>query len=381
MAQNTQVTPNAAQQNAAARALILSQSVERIQQIYSQTVNAANENTLNISPRNVGMIKGFFVDVEATLTVGATNPAALTKFGAANILEQISFVDLQNNTRIQTTGWHMHFVNTARAQRPFGLADTLDASPIAYGNNFDVISAPAAPAALATATVKMRYYIPLAYSNNDLRGAVYANVVNATMNLQLVINDSPFVASGDATEAVYTGNTGSIGNVTVTVYQHYLDQLPMGQQGPILPIMDLSTIYEVKNTTVSGLSVSQDYTIPYSNFRSFLSTIAVYDNGGTLNPGTDVNYWALTSANFTNIFKMTPVEAGLLSRVRNGIDYPDGVYYFDHRSKPINTIQYGNMELVINPSSVGTNSKVYVGYEDFSMINVISGAGSLPAGG
>jgi hypothetical protein len=372
---------NAFQQNAMARAAILGNAVDRIQQIYSNTVDASTNPTINIAPRNVGIIKGFFVDVEATLTVGATDPAALTKFGPANILRQITFTDLQNNTRIQTTGWHMHFINTARAQRPFGLSDQLESSPIDYGNNWDVISAPAAPAALATATVVMRYYIPLAYSNDDLRGAVYANVVNATMNLQLVINSSPFVDTGDATEAVYSGNTGTIGNTTVTVYQHYLDQLPVGPQGPILPLMDLSTIYELKNTTMTGLAVSQDFPVPYANFRSFLSTLVVWDNGGTLGVGADVNYWALTSANFTNIFKMSPEEVALLTRVRNGVDYPDGVYYFDHRRKPINTIQYGNMELILNAATVNSNAKLLMGYEDFAMINVVAGAGSLPAGG
>jgi hypothetical protein len=41
------------------------------------------------------------------------------------------------------------------------------------------------------------------------------------------------------------------------------------------------------------------------------------------------------------------------------------------------------MELVLNASSLGANSlaRIFVGYEDFAMINVVSGAGSLPAGG
>jgi hypothetical protein len=168
----------------------------------------------------------------------------------------------------------------------------------------------------------------------------------------------------------------------VTVYQHYVDQLPIGQNGqPILPVMDLSTIYELKNTTLTGMTANQDYPIPYANFRSFLSTIAVYDNAGTLNVGTDVNYWAQQSANFTNIFKMTAEETALMTRVRNGVDYPAGVYYFDHRRRPLNTIQYGNIELVLNPSSVGSGASILAGFESFAMINVISGAGSLPAGG
>lgn len=377
--QNSQISP--AQQNAAARSYVLASAVERIQNVYASTQNGPANPVINVIPRNVGLIKGFFIEIEADYTVGATTAVALTKLGAANILKQVVFTDLQNNTRVQTAGWHLHLVNTARQSSPYGCAVTMTTPPVDYGNNLDVMSAPAAPAGGSTGKIKMRYYLPLAYSDFDLRGAVYAGVVNATMNLQLTINTAAFVASGDATEAVYAGNSGVIGNVKISVYQHYLDQLPVGQNGPILPLQDLSTIYELKNTTLTSMQANQDFPIPYSNFRSFLSTFAIWDNGGTLNPGTDINYWALTSANFTNLFKYGPLENALLSRNRIGVDYPDGVYYFDHRNKPLNTIQYGNLELNLNASSVGSNSKILVGFEDFAMINVISGAGSLPAGG
>lgn len=377
--QNSQV--NIAQQNAMARGVVLGNAIERMQNIFSRSVNPANEATLNIAPRNVGLIKGFVVRVEADFTNGAS-AVALTKLGPANIIKQFVFTDLQNNTRIQTAGWHVHAVNTARGSRPFGLADQLDGSPIDYGNNWNVISAPAAPAAAATGKIVMYYYVPLAYSDSDLRGAIYANVVNATMNLQLAINTNAFVASGDATEAVYVGGPGALNSVKVDVYQHYLDQLPMQQGGaPVLPVVDLSTIYELKNTTLTALTANQDFPIAYANFRSFLSTTVIYDNGGTLNVGSDINYWALTSANYTNVFKVTPNEVALFTRMRNGVDYPAGLYYFDHRSRPINTIQYGNIELNINASSVAAGAKLLVGFEDFAMINVISGAGSLPAGG
>lgn len=381
---NQQAQQNPGQQNALARALILNQSIERVQQIYSGTVDAAQQNVVNVAPRNVGLIKGFFIDVEMSLENNSGGLATLAPNGPANVIQQFKFDDLQNNTRIQTTGWHLHFINTVRNQRPFGLCETLDTSPIGYGNNWDVISAPATIADTVAGTVKMRYYLPLAYSNGDLRGAIYANVVNATMQLQMTINRNAISTTAAIGSTVYTAaaaDSAAVGNVTITVYQHYLDQLPMGQGGPILPLLDLQTIYELKNTTVSGLSLNQDYTIPYANFRTFLSTFAMFQNGTQLNVGSDVNYWALRSANFTDIFKLTPVEVSLLTRLQIGLDLPDGAYYFNHRDKPINTIQYGNMELVLNPGTVNANAAVLVGYEDFAMINVVSGAGSLPAGG
>src|SRR5690348_4138136 len=118
-AQSQQLTR--AQQNAMARALILQNSVPRIQQIATGTINAANNPQLNVQPRNVGLIRGFFVVLSAQLTATVAG-AALTKFGPANLASQITLTDLQNNTRIQTSGWHLHFVNTARAMRPFGFS-------------------------------------------------------------------------------------------------------------------------------------------------------------------------------------------------------------------------------------------------------------------
>lgn len=373
---------NPYQLNAQARSLVLANSVERIQSIYSTSVSAASQNVVNIAPRNVGLIKGFFVDVIASVTNGATNTATLTKLGPANILSQIVFTDLQNNTRIQTTGWHMHLLNSAKAGHPFGLAQQLITPPIAYGANYGEISAPATLAATTPGTVTMRYYVPLAYSQSDLRGALYAGVVNATMNLQLTINTAAFVAAGqNATQAVYSGNVGTVGNVQINVYQHYLDQLPQTQAGPVLPMMDLQTFYDIKNTSVNGLTVTQDYPIPYANYRSFLSTFFIYDNGGTLNAGSDLNYVALQSANYTQLFKLSPTELSLMSLIQFGIDYPAGVYYVSHRNRPINTNQYGNMELVLNPSTVNANAQVLVGYEAFGQVALMNQAGSLPAAG
>lgn len=369
------------QQNAMARSIILNNGVDRMQSIFSQSFNASDQNVINIIPRNVGMIKGFFVDVTMAVTNAAGSTATLTKYGPANAVKQFVFTDLQNNTRIQTTGWHMHLLNTARANRPFGISNAFSSSPIAYGNNFDEMSAPATLAASASGTVKMRYYVPLAYSSTDLRGAVFAGVVNATMNLQLTINTAAFVSAGDSVQAIFSGNSGTVGTVQIDVYQHYIDQIPTTANGYVLPLQDLSTFYDIKNTSVNGLVVGQDYPVPYANYRSFLSTFFIYDNGGALNAGTDINYITLQSANFTNIYKLSPIELSLLSRVQIGADYPVGTYYLSHRNKPINTNQYGNMELVVNPSSVGGNSQLLVGYEAFGQIAIMNQAGSLPAAG
>jgi P3 major capsid protein len=381
MAQATQPTAQQLQQlNTLARQLITSQAILRKNQIFSVTVVPANQNVINVPIQNVGLILGFYVTVAFT-AAASTGSAALTQFGPANVLSQVVFNDLNNNTRIQTPGWHLHLLNTVKNRAPYAAAKTLSSYPINYGANFPgQITAVAATATPQTAY--MTYWVPLAYSNFDLRGSIYANVFNATAALQLTINPAPFAASGDATSAIWSGETGSITSATVTVYQVYYDQLPVGQNGsPVLPAIDLGVAYMLNQTALTGMVSTQDFPYTYANFRDFLSTFAVYDNGGTLGTGSDITYWKLLSANFTSIWQLPPPLVALETRNLIGDDLPDGTYYFDTRTKPISSYQYGNMQLIMNPAgTVNANAALLVAVESFAQINTVVGAASLAAG-
>ena len=404
----------AAQLNALARSAIKARAIKMTQQIFAATYGASANTTdvsatqpvVNVIPRNVGLIKGFYVKLVATVNNRAAETANLTDLGPANLLTQIQFNDLNNNTRIQTTGWHIAFLNAIKARRPYGTSlirggtgsttGGIDA-PINYGSNFTAsdISAPATIASDTPGTVTMWWWIPLAYSDDDLRGAVYANVVNATMQLNLTLNTRITANSGaDSTSAVYqlspaTSSTPStdasscvVSQLAVTVYQVYMDQLPVGQAGVLLPVLDLATIYEMKNTVFTAITPNQDFPIQYSNFRDFLSTSLIYVNTGATGArvgGTDINYLALQSANFTNIWKKEPGLVALETRNHLQTDMPPGCYYFGSREKPISTVQYGNMELIINASTAGAGAYALLGYEDFALVQTLSMAGSLAA--
>jgi len=139
---------NAGQINAIARQAIKARAIKMTQQIFSSSVVPANTPQLSIQPRNVGLIKGFWLKVVHVVNNGSDVQIDLTDFGPANALSQIQFNDLQNNTRIQTMGWHLHFVNSIKARRPFGTAvirTTGYDTPVDYGSNWiNQISAPAA---------------------------------------------------------------------------------------------------------------------------------------------------------------------------------------------------------------------------------------------
>lgn len=369
--------------NNAARQIVLGSSYPMIQQIFSQNINPANQNgPVTVYPTNVGLIKGFFVEVQATFNVAATTALALSPFGPANVLQNVLFQDLQNYQRINTTGWHIALLNAARQGRPF-FSSTPSDSPIGFGSNWNVINAPSAPAGGSTGNVlNMIYWVPLAYAHHDLTGAIYGGVVNATMQLQLTLaNSAQFaIATGDPLGAVYTGNTATVTNYKVTVYQSYLDQLPVNNGAPILPAIDLSTIYELKNTNFAAITAGQDFPMGYSNFRHFMSTFAVFDNGSSwpsITPGSDVNYWSFRTANYTDTRKADPFLWKGLERQRILTDMPKGVYYFDTREKPIYTQQTGNVNLILNASTVNANAFVVCAYEMLASVANLQNSGSL----
>lgn len=378
-------------QNINARNLIIGNAVDMLQPVFSSTfVPSAGNNVVNIQPRYVGLIKGFYVKVTATIANTSGSAFALTDFNVANILSNITLTDLNNNVRINTTGWHLTFVNTIKARSIYGDAAVYSTgfdSPIKYGNNYNpgVINAAATLATGNNTTINMYYWVPCAYSDDDYRGAIYANVLNATMQLTLTVNPNPIAATTtDATNAVYLSAgtaAGSITSCTIAVSQSYMDQIPMANGLPILPAMDLQTIYELKYTQFTAINAGNDFPVQYPNFRDFLGTVAVYNNNGTTGraAGTDINYWSLLAANVTPIFKVDPYLQALRTRNMLNVDMPLGVYYFSSRRKPIATSQYGNMQLVLNPITAAAGAYLTIGWEDFSMINTIGSAGSLPS--
>lgn len=339
--------------------------------------------------RNVGLVKRLVMQFKATVTAGASTTSTLTKWGLANLISNVTFFDLGNNQRINTTGWHLTAVASAKRRSVFAAAVTTD-TPLGYGNNNNrVMFAPATIAATVASEIDFQLEIPFVRNDQDLRGAIFADVTQATMQVQVTLNPNMFVSStADPTLAVYQSggsDLASLSGLTIQVYQNYLDQLPRvnGNGPPILPQLDLGTAY-LLNQSSSGLPiVNQDNGYAFTNARTYESLTFAYDNNGTLNVnGTDLNYVALTSANFTNILNLNGKMLGLMDRLVIKDDFPAGMYYLDFRHRPIDTNQFGNMVLNINPSSVGGSGAVfYYGAEAYGIIGLVNQGGSIPTGG
>lgn len=400
----------AQQINLAARQAIKNSAVKMMQPLATGSIVPAQNPILTIQPRNVGLLLGFWVGVSHTITNNSAVSVNLTDFGPLNALSQIQYNDFNNTVRIQTAGWHLGIINSIRFRRPTGMAflhTTAMDTPIGFGDNFananggGTITASSSIAAGATGTVNMWFWVPLAYSDDDLRGAIYANVVNATSQLILTMpgfgSVQVAVQNGmDATLAMYQGAAaGDVSQCTISqtnynVFQYYYDQLPISKNGVLLPVTDLATVYELKFTLQNGVQQLQDFGYQYANFRNFLSTTAIWVNGAgattttpsgpipTRTGGNDIAYWSLQAANTTNIWKKSP--ALLANEFRNFFqtDLPNGMYYFGSRQRPIVTTQYGNMQLILNATVAANGNYQLIGVEDFALIQTLSMAGSLP---
>jgi hypothetical protein len=406
-----QAAQAAAQANSAARAAVLGNSIEALAVVFSQAgINPAAQSVVNITPRNVGLIRGFYVHVATSFTTGATTTLNRTTLGPANLLSLVTFNDLSNQQRINCQGWYLPYLDSQRRRNqsfsaelatgvpgsaasgtdtPLGFSANFTSNFAAAGTNTPIMSCPATIAPTTAATIDMWYYVPISYTDRDLRGAIYAGVVNSVMNLQVTFNQANFQVASTADPSLAVFQSSGVANVitgqtwSVEVYQDFLDQLPFSSQGPILPFQDLSWSYLLNTTFFTAMTAGQDYPIPFPNFRNIQSVTIGYDNGGSLNSGTDINYLSLQSANYTNIFKVSPAMAAIMTRCILHMDMPKGLYYFDFRRKPLSTVQYGNLNMIINPSTVTATlgaSQFLVGFEQLAMQNQVVGAGSLAGG-
>lgn len=343
-------------------------------------------SVITVPVRNVGLVKRLVFEINATVTAGATSTQNLTPLGLANLVSNVQFIDLGNNTRINTTGWHLTLISSVKRRRPFAAAIASD-SPNGYGQvNNRTMFAPATIAATTNSPVRLILEVPFVKNNRDLRGAIFADVNNATMQVQVTLNPQMFVSStADPTLAVYQSagsDLASLSAVTVQVNQNYLDQLPRNPQtaAPLLPGLDIGTAYLLNNTAGALPVANQNNGFAFVNARSYESVSWVYDNNGTLNVnGTDLNYVQVTSANFTQILSWDGQMLCASERDILGCDLPKAMHYLDFRHRPINTDQYGNMQLILNPSSVlGAGAAFLFGWESYGVIGAVNQGGSLP---
>lgn len=329
--------PNAIQQNDLLRAALLATGVRSEKKLGTFTESTTPEGkTTRIKLFNTGVVTKVGLLVTANVTVG-TATATLSPRAPWNVIKQIKLTDFEGVDRVNCSGYELWLLNSVRDRSP------------AFINNEGLASISTMPltqTAVGTGNIEFYIELPIAVdAERDLRGAIFAQVAVGEMFLNITWNDDFHSTTEDG--SVYNGggtSTVVVNSIACEVYQHYIQPQQVGGQTP-LPLMDLSTVYEINGNMrlTDNLSNGQEKLISYPNVRSVLACYVTWQNAGVLS--NNISNFTL-KVNGNNILKEASLKKQLMTqRQRINGDLKNGTFFFDHRARPIETAAYGNVQL------------------------------------
>lgn len=347
MAANNSV--NGVQQNLMLRNALLASAPRMSKKLGTFTESSSPEGrTTRIKLFNVGVVTTLRLKVTANVTI-ATDALGVSPKAPWNAIQQIKVTDFEGVDRVNVSGFQLFVLQSVRNRTP------------AYINNEGlaaVSTLPVVPTAIGTANIEFYVEVPIAFdAERDLRGAILAQTAVGEMFLNITWNSDFLVDGSD--DAVYnsdgTNGTCTVNSISVDVFQDYL--LPQSLNGQIpLPTADLLTVYELNGNyrITDNLSNGQERLLNYPNMRSVIGFYANWLNNGALSNA--ISTFRLV-ANGNNVLREDTLATQLMEQRKwiNG-DLKTGAFYQLHRSRPIETALYGNVQmgLTFNANPTGT---------------------------
>jgi hypothetical protein len=378
-------------QNMAIRQNILANAIPVFQNVRSGslTYTAGVPTSWTVLASNVGLIRRFWLELTGTVNCAATHTLTPSMFGLANLLSNVQFIDQNNRLRINTTGAHLHLAAGQKRRRPFGSAIYGNVTPVqtdfaGAGANFPVQQSTGVVTGGTPKNFRIVFEIPVVNSNQDLTGAIYANQTTSNNQLQFTLNANAAVATGaDAFNAAYLADAAiattlpTITNLTWTLYQDFLDQLPVDNTGfAQLPPIDIAyaLVYQMINPGPQVQAQDNLYALPpfnvYQDLMLFWDNFAFNGAGGV---GSDVNYVKVQISNTYILLQQDPYVNAIRTRNLMGTDLPGAVaatntsgavYDLDFRHKPLSVNQLSATNIVFNPATVqSATSNLQIGQE------------------
>jgi hypothetical protein len=377
-------------QNMAIRQNILANAIPVFQNVRSGSLTWQQgvPTTWTVLASNVGLIRRFWLEVTGTVNGSAAATFTPSMLGLSNLLSNIQFIDQNNRLRINTTGAHLHLAAGQKRRRPFGSslygnATPVQTDPAGAGANFPVQQSTGVVTAGTPKNFRMVYEIPVVNSNQDLTGAIYANQTTSNNQLQFTLNPNAFVFGADAFNACYLASSAlgtslpTLTNLTWTLYQDFLDQLPVDNTGfAQLPPIDIAyaLVYQMINPGVQVAAQDNLYALP--PFNVYQDLMLFWDNyqfNGAGGVGSDVNYIKVQISNTYILLQQDPYVNAIRTRNLMGSDLPGAVaatntsgavYDLDFRHKPLSVNQLSSTNIVFNPSTVqSATSNLQIGQE------------------
>ena len=359
-APQTQQKVNPAVANAQIRAALLATAPRMRKNV--GTFMSLPGQTSRIKVFNVGVITMLQILVQVPVTIAVANATA-SKKGPWNIINRLRLTDYDGTDRVNVSGFQLFQVNSARYREPFGFNNS-GASAI--------ITNPQQPVAVGNQTVQFLINIPVAYDpESDLRGAILAQT--AVGELYLNIDWNPNLLTNGSDDSLFNGAPTTTvvmnGNISVQVWQHYLLPQAVGQNGQIpLPPLDLMTVYELAGAVIStdNIAANQERLFNYPNVRTVIGAYVSYTKLGTTLAvlGDTLQHRLIANGNNT-LRDESEVSKYFNQRLYTHGDLVTGVFYLMHRDKPIETAQFGNVQMGVTPVNAGANSYFESMFESF----------------
>lgn len=345
---------NPIMQNAMARQQLLQTALPIRKKVGTFTNNALG-STLRVKLLNVGLTTGIQLRISTTVTT--TGAVALSPIGCFALTPQVTMTDYNQIERVSTDAYSLQALRSFKRRRlddawaPSAVFEQSQTEPIVSGTPSGVVTGAA-----------MSYFIdvPLAMDVDagDLRGMSLSQAVVGEQFVSL--NFATALLGTDPTRNVFTGGTTAVlaSDIVVEVWQEYLQPQSMDS----LPFMDLSTIYEIKGLfrSDSDISTAGQKLINYPNVRTVFSSIHNCFNQGVAMQSTQLNSLQLL-VNSSQILR----EDTYISKKRFMVDLALGevglpCIYNDHRSSPISTAIFGNVQFALNFGTVTTGAGTFI---------------------
>lgn len=319
--------------------------------------------TIRVKLYNVGITTRLLARVRGRVDVDVA--AVAHAWAPHTFLSRINLTDYSNQDRVKCSGIDLYSINSVRRRSPWGLNN--EAAAAVFTN----------PTAMPTAVgdnQEFEYWleVPLAYDEEDLRGMMLSQTSVGDAYLNLTVNPTALtVANVDNLYLSGTVTVPASGSLcTVEVWQDYI--YPQNVQ--YIPPLDVATVYELEGALVSSdnLTVGGEKLISIPNVRSVIGTHLGYVFNNTVAVAqtaaantTDITQWRLI-ANGTNILQDESDRARMMQmRMWLNSDLMRGRYFWQYRSRPIETALLGNVQIGLTPANADANSRVHVCHESF----------------
>jgi hypothetical protein len=341
----TQNPQNQVMQNLNNRQMLLSTSPRMSKKLGS--FSGSPGETTRVKLFNVGVMTKVRLLITANVTIGTAVTTASPK-APFNMIQNIRFQDFEGTERVNLSGYQLWVLNSARARSP------------AFKNNESGTNRsglPLVPTSVATNNIQFYIEVPLAFdAERDLRGAILAQTAVGEQYLNITWNNL-FHADGND-DAVYNGgstSTVAVNSITCDLWQDYMIPQQIGGQMP-LPLADLLTVYELNGNfrLTDNLSNGQERLINYPNVRSVIGAYINWQNNGVM---ADSISRVRLVANGNNVLHEEDLQTQLSTqREWCNSDLPIGTFFKLHRSRPIETAMYGNVQLGLTMSAAPTGN-------------------------